>query len=143
MNRLRIACTAIAKRIQLGRVNKTGDSFIGDPVDVTSDCLVAVMDFIGRGETKVVTENGQPAYEITVRDVRITSTVSSAPAAADEVRDAVARAIWNIRREDEDRCDMELEDMGDSHSVWAEADAAIRALRTKRSTGADGSKAGA
>lgn len=44
-----------------------------------------------------------------------------------ELRERVARAIWNLRREEEDRCDMELEDMGDQHSVWAEADAAIAA----------------
>lgn len=43
-------------------------------------------------------------------------------------RQRVARAIWNLRREDEDRCDMELEDMGDQHSVWEEADAAIAAM---------------
>lgn len=43
--------------------------------------------------------------------------------------EAVARAIWCIRREEEDRCDMELEDMGDDHSVWLEAQAAIDALR--------------
>lgn len=47
----------------------------------------------------------------------------------DKMREAVARAIWNIRREEEDRCDMELEDIGADHSVWAEADAAIGAMR--------------
>lgn len=47
----------------------------------------------------------------------------------DKMREAVARAIWNIRREEEDRCDMELEDMGAHHSVWAEADAAIEAMQ--------------
>lgn len=47
----------------------------------------------------------------------------------DKIREVVARAIWNIRREEEDRCDMELEDMGADHSVWAEADAAIKAMR--------------
>ena len=41
----------------------------------------------------------------------------------------VARAIWSVRREEEDRCDMELEDMGRDHSVWAEARAAIEAMR--------------
>lgn len=41
----------------------------------------------------------------------------------------VARAMWNIRREEEDRCDMELEDMGEDHSVWAEARAALQAMR--------------
>jgi hypothetical protein len=44
------------------------------------------------------------------------------------VRERVARAIWNLRREHEDRCDMELEDMGADHPVWAEADAAIAAM---------------
>ena len=34
---------------------------------------------------------------------------------------AIARAIWNVRREEEDRCDMELEDMRRDHSVWEEA----------------------
>jgi hypothetical protein len=41
----------------------------------------------------------------------------------------IARAIWSIRRVDEDRCDMELEDMGKSHSVWEEA-RAVLALAT-------------
>ncbi len=49
--------------------------------------------------------------------------------ADDELLEAVARAIWNIRREEEDRCDMELEDMGDDHPVWDEAEAAIAAIR--------------
>jgi hypothetical protein len=42
-------------------------------------------------------------------------------------REGIARAIWNIRREDEDRCDMELEDMPRNHSVWREADAVMQA----------------
>lgn len=46
-----------------------------------------------------------------------------------EMIERVARAIWNIRREDEDRCDMELEDMGEDHPVWSEARAAIEAMR--------------
>ena len=47
----------------------------------------------------------------------------------DKMREAVARAIWNIRREEEDRCDRDLVDMGAGHSVWTEADAAIGAMR--------------
>lgn len=50
---------------------------------------------------------------------------------AREKRERVARAIWNLRREHEDRCDMELEDMGADHPVWAEADAAIAAMAAK------------
>jgi hypothetical protein len=44
------------------------------------------------------------------------------------IREAVAGAIWSVRRESEDRCDMDLEDMGLDHSVWDEADAVIDAL---------------
>lgn len=43
-------------------------------------------------------------------------------------QEQIARAIWSIRREDEDRCDMELEDMGKLHSVWTEAAAVCAAL---------------
>lgn len=46
-----------------------------------------------------------------------------------EMQERIARAIWNIRREYEDRCDMELEDMGAGHEVWAEALAAMKAMR--------------
>lgn len=42
-------------------------------------------------------------------------------------RESVARAIWGVRREYEDRCDMELEGMGESHPVWDEADAVLAA----------------
>lgn len=59
-------------------------------------------------------------------------TWAMAVAAADGVRagreaseEDVARAIWGIRREEEDRCDMELEDMGYDHSVWDEARAVL------------------
>ena len=46
-----------------------------------------------------------------------------------EMQARVARAIWSLRREEEDRCDMELEDMGRNHPVWQEALAAMRAMR--------------
>lgn len=47
---------------------------------------------------------------------------------SEQILEAVASAIWSIRREYEDRCDMELEDIGGSHPVWEEAAAAIRAI---------------
>lgn len=37
----------------------------------------------------------------------------------------IARAIWSVRRVYEDRCDMELEDMGRDHPVWEEARAVL------------------
>ena len=39
-----------------------------------------------------------------------------------------ARAIWAHMREHEDRCDMELEDMGKNHVVWDMARAAVEAI---------------
>lgn len=43
-------------------------------------------------------------------------------------RTAVARAIWAVMREHEDRCDMELEDNGRDEPIWQYADAALAAL---------------
>lgn len=54
------------------------------------------------------------------------------------LRTAVARAIWNLRREQEDRCDMELEDIGGDHPVWAETDAAIAELSRLQAAGGQG-----
>lgn len=53
--------------------------------------------------------------------------------AQDDAKDveAAARAIWAIRREHEDRCDMELEDMGAHHPVWEEARVAVAAITAK------------
>jgi len=48
---------------------------------------------------------------------------------ADALLARIARAIWGLRREEEDRCDMELEDMPHDHSVWQEAKAAIEAMK--------------
>ncbi|MDF3863511.1 hypothetical protein P3W53_03495 [Pseudomonas denitrificans (nom. rej.)] len=41
---IRIACTGIGGRIKAGRPNKSGTAFTGDPQDVTSDVLKAVID---------------------------------------------------------------------------------------------------
>lgn len=51
-------------------------------------------------------------------------------------REAVARAIWALMREHEDRCDEELEDLSRYHPVWEYADAARASL-------AEGAPAGA
>ena len=41
------------------------------------------------------------------------------------LRSDVARAIWDVMREHEDRCDHALEDVEPKHQVWDCADAAI------------------
>lgn len=69
---IRIACTAVCKRIRAGRVNKAGDSFIGEPVDVTSDFFKAVVDFFGIDAPQKICINGEPKYEVTVREIAAT-----------------------------------------------------------------------
>lgn len=64
---LRIACTAINKRIMAGRIAKNGMDFIGNPIDVTSDCMKAVIDKVGIGGKHVITMDGVAAYEIEIR----------------------------------------------------------------------------
>jgi FMN-dependent NADH-azoreductase len=66
---IRIACTALAKRIMAGRVSKDGIAFIGKPQDVTSDALKALIEFIGINETHVITVDGKPMFEISVHQV--------------------------------------------------------------------------
>lgn len=66
---IRIACTALAKRINAGKVNKAGNAFTGNPQDVTSDCLKAIIDFVEPGNVVTVNENGAPTYQIEVRKI--------------------------------------------------------------------------
>jgi hypothetical protein len=66
---IRIACTALAKRIKAGRPNKEGTAFVGHPQDVTSDVLKAVSEFVGIGNIVTVEADGVPVFEIEVRAV--------------------------------------------------------------------------
>jgi hypothetical protein len=66
---IRIACTALQKRIVAGQPNKDHLTLRGGGQDVTSDVLKAVIEFIGVGCTKPVTKNGVPVFEISVRAV--------------------------------------------------------------------------
>lgn len=72
---LRIATSALGRRIFAGRVNKDGTAFIGGKfsldgkVDVTSDVLKAVIDFVEPGHVITVEDDGVPAYEISVRAI--------------------------------------------------------------------------
>lgn len=67
---IRIACTALATRIFAGRVSKDGLSFAGETQDVTSDCLKAMIEFVGIDGTAKVHVDGAPKYEISVREIR-------------------------------------------------------------------------
>lgn len=70
MSRLRIQCSPITATIYAGKVNKAGTAWSGEKVDVTSDVLGAVIQKIGAGNIITVNENGVPAFEIEVRDIR-------------------------------------------------------------------------
>jgi hypothetical protein len=67
---IRVACTALLKRIKAGHPDKDGHSFRGGGVDVTSDCLKAVIEFVEVGHVVTVEVNGKPTYEIEVRYVK-------------------------------------------------------------------------
>lgn len=67
MRKIRIACS-FGGRIKAGRITKDRLSFSGEPEDVTSDCLKAVIDYVGIDKTHVITVDGKPLYEIEVRN---------------------------------------------------------------------------
>lgn len=64
---IRVACTALLKRIKAGHPNKDGHSFRGGGEDVTSDVLKAVIEYVEPGHIVTVNVDGVPAYEIEVR----------------------------------------------------------------------------
>jgi hypothetical protein len=74
MSQIRIACTALGKRIMAGKVSKSGLDFVGTPVDVTSDAIKAVIDMVGIGKTHTITMDGKPHLEIEIRTVSSPST---------------------------------------------------------------------
>lgn len=65
---LRVACT-IMGRIVAGHPNKENTGFKGEPVDVTSDCVKAIVEKIGIGKTLPIVVDGVPKYEIEIREI--------------------------------------------------------------------------
>ncbi|TCM21491.1 hypothetical protein EDF56_101155 [Novosphingobium sp. PhB165] len=119
---------------------------------MSDEKLKAALQRIARNEIEVFDEDIQGnvlvsmdademaaiAYAALVENTReeLAATMNPTPAAEDVV-ETVARAIWNRLRDDEDRCDMELEDMGEGHPVWDYARAAIAALQSRPAEPAD------
>lgn len=63
----RIACTALTGRIRMGKVSKDKCSFVGTPVDVTSDVIKAMMDKLEyHGGAMDITEDGKTVATITL-----------------------------------------------------------------------------
>ena len=67
----RIATAAVTGRIYMGRVNKAGNSFVGQKTDVTSDVMKAVID---KAEY-----HGDGGFEIVSGDQRWTVNVTKEP----------------------------------------------------------------
>lgn len=55
-------------------------------------------------------------------------------------RRVVASAIWQHRRVDDDMDDVDLKDLPDTHTVWTEADAVLKALDEFNTPAADASR---
>lgn len=66
---IRVACTALLKRIVAGRSNKDGTALVGGGDDVTGDCLKATAELIGAGNSLTLKVNDADAYVIAVKAV--------------------------------------------------------------------------
>lgn len=63
---IRLGCTALGRRIVAFKTGRDNTTPIGNKEDVTSDALKALIDFIGIGETHIVTVDGKPVFSISV-----------------------------------------------------------------------------
>ncbi len=71
---IRIACTAVCKRIMAGRGHTADAAFLGSPKDVTPDFLKAVVDYFETDAPQKILVNGVPKYEIEIRKIESTGS---------------------------------------------------------------------
>lgn len=65
---MHIGTSPLSNVIYAGRLAADGDTWVGEPVDVTVPALVAVAEHVAAaGKPVVITANGAPHYEISVR----------------------------------------------------------------------------
>jgi hypothetical protein len=57
--KLRLAVSALARRVYVGRVNKSGDAFLDGKQDVTSDFFKAVIDYFEEGKEIVASDGAK------------------------------------------------------------------------------------
>ena len=62
----RIATSPLSGRIHQGRVNKTGNAFVGEKKDVTSDVLLAVIEKAQFHGGEFTIEGGNETYRVVV-----------------------------------------------------------------------------
>lgn len=65
-NNIRLAMTALGKRIMAGYPNKAGTGFVGEPDDVTSDVFKVVAEKVGVGMCTDVMVEGKHMYRIAI-----------------------------------------------------------------------------
>ncbi len=74
MKKLHVAIRPVTNRIFCGGVLKDGMPWASNKTDVTGEACAAVAQHaIERGEPVVVTANGVPKWEITVRELPLTA----------------------------------------------------------------------
>lgn len=70
IRKLHVAVSPLTNTIFAGYVLKDGMTWAANKQDVTTDTLVAVAQYtIKFGRPVVITNNGKPEYEITVREL--------------------------------------------------------------------------
>lgn len=72
MSKLHVATSPLTGRIYLGKISKSGDTWLNRPAkqDVTGEaCAAVAIHTLMQGGTTVVTANGVPTYEITARKI--------------------------------------------------------------------------
>lgn len=71
MSKLHVGTSPISNVIFAGRLCRDGETWAGQPQDVTVSALVAVAEHVDETEGKrvTVTADGTPRWEITVRDL--------------------------------------------------------------------------
>lgn len=66
-----VGTSPLTNRIYAGRLTKDGKTWGAGKTDVTGAACGAVVEHVmARGGTVVVTANGEPAFEITVRELK-------------------------------------------------------------------------
>lgn len=71
MKKLHVAISPLTDRIYCGGVLKDGITWAANKEDVTGEAFAAVAQHaLAKGGTAVVTANGEPKWEITVRELQ-------------------------------------------------------------------------
>lgn len=114
---------------------EAGDGWADEVEHVCWGIVLVTTQEIDLGEPEPEYDGGQGIAGLDrYVDYILTDTTPPVPAGSVPDVESIARTIWNIRREEEDRCDMELEDMPRGDSVWREAEAVFDMIYAQKGT---------